>query len=337
MNYGVILRRAFDITRRYRVLWFFGILVALTAGSSAGTSNYNFDQSDFPAGVWPRGVPGEEAWQGLQAWFQQIDPGQWIAAGLAICCLILILALVALVLQYVARVALIRSVDQIETTATAPTWRAGFRLGWSKRAFRLWLLELLVGIAFVVVALALMAVAASPLLLLLTENEAARVIGVVLAIMIGVPVGLLLAIAAIFFSVLSQLWAREFALRDRGIGQAFGGAYALARAKVRDVGLFWLLMAGIQIGFSILMIPVFFLLFGIALLLGGGLGYAVYAVANSLVGAIAVGLPIFLLVFALPLLFLSGLLEAYKSSAWTLAYREIAPLAPPVTVLPNEA
>jgi hypothetical protein len=100
---------------------------------------------------------------------------------------------------------------------------------------------------------------------------------------------------------------------------------------VRDVGLFWLLMAGIQIGFSILMIPVFFLLGGIALLIAGGLGYAIYAVANSLGGALAVGLPLFALIFGLPLLFLSGLFETYKSSAWTLAYREIAP-APVTTV-----
>jgi hypothetical protein len=295
------------------------------------TSNYNFDQSDFPRGVWPEGLPGEEAWQALQAWFQQIEPGQWIGLALAICCLLLILALVALILRYVARVALIRSVDQIEATAAAPTWRRAFRLGWSNRAFRLWLLELLVGIVAGIAALALLAVAAAPLLLLLAQSDAARVIGVVLTVMLAIPVGLVLIAAAIILSVLGQFWAREIALRDRGIGEAFGAAYALARAKVRDVGLFWLLMAGIQIGFSILMIPVFFLLGGIALLIAGGLGYAIYAVANSLGGALAVGLPLFALIFGLPLLFLSGLFETYKSSAWTLAYREIAP-APVTTV-----
>jgi hypothetical protein len=337
MNYGFILRRALEITRRYRVLWLFGILVALTAGGSMSTSNYSFDQSDFPSGAWPEGVPGAEAWEGLQAWFQAIEPGQWIGLALAICCLVLILALVALILQYVARVALIRSVDQIETSAAAPTWRRAFRLGWSNRAFRLWLLELLVGIAFVIAALALLAVVASPLLLLLTQNEAARVIGIVLTVLLGIPAGLLLLAAIVVVSILGQFWAREIALRDRSVGQAFSAAYALVRAKVRDVGLFWLLMAGIQIGFSILMIPVFLLLGAIALLIGGGLGYAVYALANSIVGAIVVGLPIFLLVFGLPMLFLSGLFETYKSSAWTLAYRELAPLAPPVTVPVVEA
>jgi hypothetical protein len=340
MNYGFILRRAFELTRRYRVLWLFGILVALTAGGSMGTSNYSFDQSDFSRTPWPQGLPGEEAWRQLGAWFQQIEPGQWIGMALALCCLLLILALVALVLQYVARVALIRSVDQIETTAAAPAWRAAFRLGWSNRAFRLWLLELLVGIAFVIAALALLAVAAAPLLLLLAQNEAARVIGIVLTVLLGIPVTLVLIAAAIVVSLLGQFWAREIALRDRGIGEAFSAGNALVRAKVRDVGLFWLLMAGIQIGFSILMIPVFFLLGAVALLIGGGLAYAVWALANSLVGAIVVGLPVFLLLFGLPMLFLSGLFETYKSAAWTLAYREIAPLVPPaplVTLLPSEA
>ena len=48
-------------------------------------------------------------------------------------------------------------------TGTARTWREGFRLGWSNRAFRLWLLDLIVWIPFAIVAVVLLALGATPL------------------------------------------------------------------------------------------------------------------------------------------------------------------------------
>ena len=38
------------------------------------------------------------------------------------------------------------------------------------------------------------------------------------------------------------------------------------------------------------------------------------------------GLPIFILVVAVPWLFLGGLMEVFKSSVWTLTYRELRAL-----------
>ena len=45
-----------------------------------------------------------------------------------------------------------------------------------------------------------------------------------------------------------------------------------------------------------------------------------------IIGAIF-GLPLFILVTASPIIFLSGLVEVFKSSFWTLSYREFRPLA----------
>jgi hypothetical protein len=39
-----------------------------------------------------------------------------------------------------------------------------------------------------------------------------------------------------------------------------------------------------------------------------------------------VGIPIFILVVAAPSVFLGGLAEVYKSSVWTLSYRELRAL-----------
>ena len=47
-----------------------------------------------------------------------------------------------------------------------------------------------------------------------------------------------------------------------------------------------------------------------------------------------VGLPIFLLFFAVPLLIVQGIYLVFESSAWTLAYRNVAASAEPVAAVP---
>lgn len=325
MNHSALLKRAFAITKRFRVLWLFGILVALTAGGSSPSgsgSRYNFNESDLQSRSWPHWLPIEQ-WR---QWVDQFDPSRYMGLFVACCCLLVILVIVALIVHYVARTALMRSVDQIEDTGSAPTWRAGWRLGWSNRAFRLWLLELIVGILIVLAAFVLLAVAASPMLLLLAQNEAATTIGIILTVLLGLPVVLILVAAAVAFSILGQFWAREIALENRSISAALTEGYAQVRRRLKDIGVMWLLMVGIQIGFTIALIPVALLVLAIAGLLGGGLGYAVYALAGSVPWAIAAGLPLFLLVLGIPLTFISGLYETFKSSTWTLTYREVAQL-----------
>lgn len=99
--------------------------------------------------------------------------------------------------------------------------------------------------------------------------------------------------------------------------------YTEVRRRLKDVGILWLLMVAIEIGFTIVLIPVVLLVLALGVLLGGGLGYGVYTLANSVPWAIAAGLPVFLLVLVVPMTFISGLYETFKSNVWTLAYREV--------------
>ncbi len=155
------------------------------------------------------------------------------------------------------------------------------------------------------------------------QNDTAKVIAIILTVILGVLVLLFLVLAAIALSVLGQFWAAGDRVGNRGIGAALNAGYTEVRRRLRDLGVLWLLMAGIEIGFTILMLPVFFLVLALAGLVGGGLGYAVYALANSVPWAIGIGLPIFLLILAIPMTFINGLYQTFKSSAWTLAYREV--------------
>lgn len=330
MNHTGLLRRALDITRRYPVLWIFGILVALTAGGAGGAPNFQWnmggnDLANPPAWLPYRQWDGPWAgpWTEMGDWFGAIDPGAWAGVVLCCCCALVILAILAIIVSYVARAALIRSTNQIEGTGIAPTWREGFRLGWSKRTFRLFLLELLVGIGVFLVTLLIFALAAAPLLLLVIDSGVARGIGIGASVLLGI-VAICVAIAgAVALYVLGHFWSREVLLDDRNIGEAFSTGIADVRSRLGDLAVLWLLMAGIGIGFGLLMIPVVLIVGGLAALAGGGLGYAIHAITGSVGWAIALGLPLFFVILAIPLTLIGGLFEVFKSGAWTLAYRDV--------------
>ncbi len=312
MNYTDIIKRAARLTWRYKVLWILGILLALSGGSGGNTFTYTFNGNN--GGMVP---PTSPMWS-----FP--DPGVIAGFVLLCCCLLLILLVVMTIVQYVARTGLYRAVDQIEASGAAPSWRDGLRLGWNNRAVRMFLLDLLVGIVVFVVIMALLLLAASPLLLLIFDNQALRIFGVIAAVGLGFLVIMFAIVAGIVISVLQQFWRRQIALDDRSVGEALSLGTRMARRKAGDVAILWLLLAVIGLLFAMVLIPV---VIGLVLLGGGigaGLGYGLYALTNSVGWAVLVGLPIFILILAVPLLIVQGVYLVFESSTWTLAYRDLA-------------
>ena len=318
MHHTDLIKRAWQITWRYKVLWIFGILLALASGG--GGSGGGGSSSGGGTGVVPP-MPG----------LPNINPGLAVAFSALCCCLLLILVVAMTILRYVARTALYRGVDQIEAAGAAPTWREGFRLGWSNRAFRLWLLDLAVWIPFVVIAFVLLALGATPLLLLIIDNPVARGIGVATTVGLELLIAGLLFIAVLVLLALSQFWSREIAIADRNLGEALVTGYRLVRARLKDVGVMWLLMAAIGLGFGLVMLPIFFVVFMLALAVGGGLGFTLYRLTDSVLWAAFVGLPPFLLIMLVPLMLIQGVYLVFESSTWTLTYREVAGAAAVVT------
>ncbi len=309
MNHTDLIKRAWRITWRYRVLWLFGILLALAGGGGGGGG-----------GGGDGGRGGIPPIRGLD----NLDPGKIIGIIALCCCILFAVAIVMTIVQYMARAALYRSVDQIEETGVAPTGREGFRLGWTNRAFRLFLLELMVGIAVLLAALLLATVAAAPLLLLLTKSGVLKGIGIGSTIWLGLVWILLLIVAAVIQSVLGQFWSREIILADRSIGDALASGYHLVRGRLKDVGGMWLLMFAIGFGFGLVMIPVVLVVIVGAGAAGVAMGFAIHAATNSIGWAVAGGLPLFLLIMIIPLSIVQGIYLAFETTAWTLTYREVA-------------
>jgi len=328
MDYVKVLKRAWETTWRYRALWVFGIIVALTTsrgGGGNGGPQYQSGGEDFLGrGNWPH--------LDLPEITPQIT-ATLIALGVGLACLVLLLIVATTIARYVAETALIRMVDDHERTGEKRSVRQGFSLGWSRTALRMFLIDLLIGLPAAVVFILLFALAFSPLLLWITKNTAAGVIGTVAAIGLFFLV-LLLAIAiGTALSLLMQFFRRACALEELGVIEAIRRGLAVVRQHLKDVVIMWLITVGLSIGWLILMIPVVILLAivagvvgGLPALLVGGLARLALEGATPWILAAAVGLAIFVVVMAAPLLFLGGLVEVFKSSLWTLTYRELRAL-----------
>ena len=338
MDHIKVLKRAWETTWRYRALWIFGIILALTTGGGGGNGggggggngggNGNGFQppGDFP---WPPRFEGPE-----------IPPhiaSALIAIGISVACVIVILIIVATIARYVAETALIRMVDNHEETGEQHSVRAGFRLGWSRTSLRLFLINLLISLPTVLVFILLFALTLAPLLLWITGNRPAGIIGTVATIGLFFLVLFLAILVGATIALLMRFFWRACALEELGVIDSIGEGFGLVRRHLKDVVIMWLIMVGVRIGWAIAMVVSFIVLLPVVLLLivvGGVLGGLPALLVGGLaslffsgpvpwvVGAI-IGLPIFILVVIAPWVFLGGLMEVFKSSTWTLTYREL--------------
>ena len=350
MDHIKVLKRAWEIVWRYRVLWVFGIILALTTARSTpfrgnggqGGVQYNLDEEDF-------NLPED--------WFDvpeippdveippEIGPlagvvGVLIAVGIALACVAVFLFVASRVARYVAETALIRMVDDYEETGEKQTVRRGFRMGWSRTALRLFLIDLLINLPLTIVFIVLFLLAFAPLLLWITKSTAAGVTGTVGTIGLFLLVLFLAIVVGAVVSLLEHFFRRACALEEAGVVESIRQGFGIVRRHLMDVAIMWLIMVGVDIGWIIVIIAALIVLFpviilliivgavlgGLPALLVGGLASLVFEGVVPWILAGVVGLPIFILVMAAPWLFLGGLMEVFKSSVWTLTYRELRAL-----------
>jgi hypothetical protein len=322
MDHIRILKRAFSITTAYRALWVFGILLALTTGGNFSGSSSGGDgggNGEGPSIDWP--VISPEVLSSL------------IVAGIIVLCIAAVLAVAAAIARYVSETALLRMVDQHEATGVKVGVRQGFRLGWSRVAFRLFLLDLVLGLTTLIAFLLLILVAASPLLVWLTDSTPLRILGSVLAGALGLIVIFAAIVTGIALSLLLQLWRRAVVLEDLGVNAAVRRGWQLLRQRLGDVVVMGLILFALGLAWSILLIPVFVLLLAVAAIGGGLPALLAYGIVGLMtqgaapwIAAAVVGVPIFIVVMFIPLTVLSGWKQTFESSTWTLTYRELLAL-----------
>jgi hypothetical protein len=344
MDHIRILKRAFEITRRYRALWIFGILLALTTGGNSGNagsqasgsgSDFGGNGGQFPwPRDWDRFTPPSVPWNFM-------DTVMPILIG--VLCVVVGLIVLFTVLRFVAGTAAIRMVDRFEATGEKVSVREGFRLGWSRGAFRSWWASFVMGLVAFLVIILMLLVAAAPLLLWATQNETAGIAGTIFTVGLGILAVILIIILAVALGLWTELAHRAIVLENLGAIDGLRRGWALLRRRLGDVIILGLLLFAVSIGFALLMIPVALLLVLAGAVIGGLPGLLAGAITTIFAdGALpriiglAVGVPIFLLVLSLPLLFFSGLYQIFGSSSWTLAFRDIVAREGALPVAPVE-
>ena len=331
MDYGKILSRAFEIARKYRALWLFGILLALfSGGSSSGGFN-------FPSG----GGSGRGTGRGDFPTLPLVSSEMWQLIAVliaALVCFVIVWVLLGIILRFVSRAALIGSVQELEANETKPTVKRGFSIG-AERFWKLLGIALTINVPLMLISFALILPAAVPLIaslvpLLWAGRTAPReLIGI--AIAGGVGSVALLCCAALVLMVISliihpfyEFIVRTCVINKRGVMDSIREGYRIVRANLGNVAVLYILAIGIGIGFGLLMIPIVLVLIGLPV----GAGILVYWLANSISGGIiagvVLGIPMMLI-----LIFISGLYQTFQSAYWTEGYLTVIGL-PATTATP---
>src|SRR5260221_2811825 len=147
MNHGKILSRAWTLMWHARALWLFGFLFALAGGGSSfrWSQGPGSGTSSSGRGTFPKFTMPHIDWNTVI----------WVAA--AVLAVLLVLGAVFTIIRYLSETALMAGANEIESTGAALTVRRGFRLGWSRQAWRLFLTDLVIHLPLALAALALLA------------------------------------------------------------------------------------------------------------------------------------------------------------------------------------
>ena len=286
MDIGSVLSRAWQIIWKNKVLWIFGIL--------AGCGSANYGSSNFRYSVERRDMPIPPQ---IERFFDQIPDWQ-IALLIGVFILVvLLIVVVAIFLGTIGRVGLIRGTMQADQGAARLEFGELFN-GSLPYFWRVFLLNLLVGLAFAVV------------IILTVITLAITIVGLICLIpliCLLVPIGWLV-------NIITEQASIAIVVENLGILDGLRRGWDVVRNNLGTIivmGLILVLGVGLIGGF-IIGLPF------VAILLPALLGAFAGTETTLRGGLLVAGL---CLVAYLPvLLLLNGILRGYIESAWTLTF-----------------
>lgn len=360
-----ILKRAWYILWSYRALWVFGLILALaTAGSSGGGSNsgsrYSGDGENqhmpLPQnlGEGLREFSNEmerlfnDGPQSVDIPHEELMALLWIAVAFTLT--MIVVGIIVAIGRYVSETAVIRMVDEYEGTDTKMSVLQGFRVGWSRTSWRLFLINLIVSLPAILLSLILLVSGIG--IYFAVENESLTFTPFIVIAMIGVVFLLIfvVVILSIALNLLRHFFWRVCVLEGLGVQDALCRGWDLVRENWKSVGLMWLVMIGLgivwAIGSVILMVislPIVLITFIIAVIIVAIpvlllVGLFSLFLSNGLawIPGIIFVLPLFFTIAFSPWLVLGSWQTVFTSTVWTLTYRELKalPAVPAVVEVP---
>jgi hypothetical protein len=301
MDIGNVLRRAWEIIWKHKVLWIFGIRAGCSGGGGGGGggSNVQFGrEGNVPPG-----------WEPFFRQFETIPDWQIALIVLVIILVVLVFVVLGIFLGTIGRIGLIRGTQQAEGGATSLSFGELFS-GSTPYFWRVFGLNLLVGLA-----LALLGITFAILAIVSTIAT----FGISLACLL--PLICILVPVAWFVSVIVEQASIAIVLENLGVLDGLRRGWQVVRENLGTMILMALILVlgvsfigGVIIALPILMIVVPAVI-GASVAGDDGFGGVILAVV-----CFVSYLPV--------LLVLSGILRSYIETAWTLTFMRLTAAKP---------
>lgn len=299
MDHIGVLKRAWHVTWRYKILWLFGLFAGGAGGGGGGGGRGGMTWTEDTASL--DRLPLREM-QRIGWWFQDN-----IALIAAIVAFLLVFWFVIFIISVAAKGGLIHLVNEAEEGRPVhgtDGWAAGFR-AW----FRVFGIGFVLYVPYGLLAITFLLLMLAPVFAPLLSGGEPRpeaFLGLCGGFAFG---GIVLVVLGILLGWLETLAVRHTVLDRSGVFASIGGAWTDIRVRFKDVLVMWLLTIAVGIAFGVVVGTV-------AVIFGVSIAAAVFAEAYA--AAAVAGAALF---FAL--LLPSAIYGAFGSAIWTVFFRRL--------------
>jgi hypothetical protein len=315
IEYSSILSKAWNITWKYKILWFFGFLAILAQGGSGFSgSNGGFGgfQNQINYNLGPREVEQANLPPALRDFVDQlknVDVNTWVTIAVLVACVLLFLGIALWLISIIGRGGLIAgivSADSAGKVAFGEAWNAGLRF--YVRLLLIRLLEFAVGI-----------------LMFLVLILPGIFFGIITCGIGFIPLVCVLIVAGVVINIWFAFMDFAVVVENQGVGAAIGRAWNVVRDHIGPIIIFYIILFAVSLVVGIAML-ILFLPAGVLIFL---------SVLPALTGAAAtVNVPVLIVgivLMAAYLLFsilVRSVFMTWRTGVLTLAYREFIKRTP---------
>jgi hypothetical protein len=307
MDYGEVIRKAWDITKKYKYLWIFGFILALFGGRGVGVRTGGGRGIEYTL----RGEDLQKAPLIMQQFLFRLQNVLRDNIHLIILSVIflIIFSLAGLVLFIIAEGGLIGCVSNIESNEKSGLID-GFKIG-AHYFWRILGKNLLIYLSLFIIILFFVLLFTIPFYTLYSSSNYRflwfTIPLFIIFIIFMIPIG-------VFITILNDYSSRFLVIKNNGIIRSIKNSFRLIFNNFKHTIIIALILFGIGILIGIILFIIFLIIGGPAALLGFSL-YRAGAIAPLLI--IAIIAVLFLLVLSV---IINGTKMTFTSSVWTLTF-----------------
>jgi len=300
MDFANILKRSWEITKKYRFIWWLGLLAIAAEGS--GFSGF----PDFSAIENSKTLtsPVSDSIENISV---PNDPSFYI--GIALAGLIFLTILLAIIyISNSASAGLISSIENIEhdkTTSFSKAFHEGKKFFW-----RIFGLKILLALITIIIALVLI----SPIAVAVVSPSLPTII---LAVFVAIIAVVTIIPVSLYIHILRIITSRVIVIENLAVMNAIGKAQTMISKNLGNLFISWLISVVVNLLVGLVMLLAILLASGIILVFGL-LFYGLFRELGAIVyGCFAITAVI------LACLFLSGIVTSFISTYWTLVFNKL--------------